>query len=143
MVVWGNGTVGIDLDKVAGVTEKFLVADIKKDAAKGLSGDDTALPPLTEDYAKRKAKAGKGGAANFKLSGKLLRAIKQRGRKRNKKGWIVVTISVANKRFRQMVGLAGGGRRLLGVSKADVRELIAKIDAVPVLKKTPGKPPVA
>ncbi len=142
LVFWSSGTVGINLDRVARVVEKHLIKDIKSDAAKGQSGDDKPLPPLTKKYAARKRRAGKTGVADFSLTGNLLKALMARGRRRSKKGWIGITISVANRRFRQLVGLVGQGRFLLGVSRSDVKEIAAAVNRVPVLQKKPGKPPV-
>ncbi len=144
LVVWQNKNVGIDMEKFAAVVEKWLVRDMKADAASGRGGDDKPLPPLSPEYAKRKAKKGGAAQPDFKLTGKLLRALKPRARKRKaKQGLVTVRVTVTNARFRQLIGLAAKGRRLVDVSDRDIAEIAEAVSRANVLVMRSGRPEVA
>lgn len=127
-VVW-IGRDEINLDALAKIAEDVVVADIRADAAAGRQGDDTPTRQLTEAYKRRKAREwGAVPAANFRLTGKLLKSLGPRARRLMRAGagmasGIRITVTVSNARFKQLVGLASRGRRLLGVSRSDVREI--------------------
>lgn len=137
-VVW-HRHLQVDKRRIAEAVGRKGVEGLKENASKGQRGDDKQAPPLTADYARRKARKGGSPRPDFRLTGRLLDSLRVWVVKVTRRGFEVV-FGASEDQGPKLRGLAKHDRNLMALSSSDAKELAREIERSKPLKSVRGPP---